>query len=427
MGKKLTVFIICILAVTSSFWFAGCELVGGEDTGEFDRSNYGNQGSDTSMPAGTVRGFLHVLPSGDLLKWEQYLVPEESASGTPMGFKGFVEEFMVPLTADTSLEISNIKLEELWSVGSEAAVRATYVSHKKVKEQETVLPGDYTFLLGKYGEEWLIRDFSEVMLPRPEAVIPATAPGPVVSGSDGLTGAAAMERGKVMLADDFGTRSDVWPVYSNGHGIAYYKDESLHVTHRGVLHKPEFCIARQSFDDFVLRLDTAVVEGGEDSWIIVACRTDHWANGYHFMIDDDGRYAIAVQGKKSEREFLQEPLFCEHINAAQGVLNQLCIEFVGDIIRFSVNGHLLNEIRDSTFDSGFLALGITNVPRSGRAEAMFDNLLLVTHPGTEVQEGGGQWLESYHNIPVPEANESKNANSGSRPVTVPTAPPPPMR
>ncbi len=365
--------------MTASLWVAGCELLGGEDTEESNLNNQDYQSFDTSTPEGTVKGFLHVLPSGDLYEWDKYLVPKGSSSGASGVAKEFAKEFVGVQTADISIEISNIMLEELWSTGSEVAIRTTYILNKKVNGEKTSLPHDYTFLLEKFGEDWLITDCSDVPLAPPDTPAPTPSPTPefVVPGTPVSTGTITpVEAGEILLYDDFSSRSNVWPIYSGKYGIAYYNNGTLRVKHRGILQSPEICVARQSFDNFVLRLDTALVEGNEDSWIIVAFRTDYWGNGYRFMISADGRYAIDAYNKKSGSNFLQEPVFSEHINAGYDALNQLRIECVDDAIRFSVNEHLLNAMRDSTFISGAIALGVSTTPETGGAEAMFDNLMV---------------------------------------------------
>ncbi len=251
--------------------------------------------------------------------------------------------------------------------------------HAKSNGQKTSLPEDYTFLLEKFGEEWLITEWSYVLLPTPPPKIstPTPSPEPGATGTPVSHGIALpVEVGEILLFDDFSRHFDVWPIYSTVYGIAYYKDGNLHVNHRGILQSPEICVARQSFDNFVLRLDAALVKGGDDSWVIVACRADYWGNGYRFLISADGRYAIDAHSKKGGSEFLQEPVFSEHLKTGYEVSNQLRIEFIDDIMRFYVNGHLLSEMRDETFKVGMLALGVSNIPGTGTAEAMFDNVMV---------------------------------------------------
>jgi len=368
--KVLTGAMICLFLVFLASVVIACAGAGDASDVYYHKSS----------PESTVRGFLQALLSGDINEIEKHLVTQ--GAGMPTEIREAYVLFNEALMVDISFSVSNILVEELWATDSEVAVKAKYDLEGEVNGRNVTVPDEDTFLLEKRDGEWLISQWDEVEQSPPIlpiTPIPSLTPDPVTTGTPFLTCTPLPDDpGETLLSDDFSRPSGMWPVYSDRHGIAYYKDEALRVKHRGFLRRPEICVARCSFDDFVLHLDTKLVEGGEDSWIIVACRTDYWGNGYHFLVSADGRYAIAAQRKAGEREFLQEPVLSEHVNNGNNETNQLRLECVDNSISFSVNGNLLVEMLDNTFISGALGLGISTSTETGNAEAMFDNVLITS-------------------------------------------------
>ena len=71
-----------------------------------------------------------------------------------------------------------------------------------------------------------------------------------------------------------------------------------------------------------------------------------------------------------------------HILTGKDSVNLMRVECIGSNLRLSVNGHLLAEVTDSIFASGFLALSATAwTEQHGKkfSEIAFDNLVVTAH------------------------------------------------
>ncbi len=330
-----------------------------------------------------VTGFLSKLESGNIDDLKKYTALKRGR--IPQRIEDSYEEFFLSVEQDMSIVILNIRIEETISTDSEVAVKAKYTVEGELAGHTFTTQKEEPFLLEKQGRDWLISQWGDIeqspstATPAPEPTddpsstgTPASTPTPTFTPTP-----APQPTGEVLLSDDFNSQSDVWPIYSDMHGIVYYKDETLRVNRRGNFMSPEMCVLHKEFGDFILEAEVALAKDSQNGWILVACRTDYWGSGYHFLVSDNGKYAIAIPGKSNAREFLQEPVLSDHINNGFDVTNQLRIECVGDSIRFFINEYLLSDITDDTFSSGSLGLGIATTAGTGSAEAIFDNLKIT--------------------------------------------------
>jgi hypothetical protein len=165
----------------------------------------------------------------------------------------------------------------------------------------------------------------------------------------------------VLFSDDFSNPSSGWFTYSDIEGSAFYQGGWLHVRDNAFGVFSEASHAGQYFTDFVLEVETKLIDGTDDNWHIVRCRLDQWGNGYFLDISADGYYEIQKQVK------------------GKGVTNLIHIECIGSTLSLSVNGHLLSEVTDYTFTGGDIALGANSCVGSQFTEVAFDNIV-VTSP-----------------------------------------------
>lgn len=204
---------------------------------------------------------------------------------------------------------------------------------------------------------------------------PTPAPGP----------SPTQVSGAVLYSDGFQDETSGWDTFDDEIGSAYYEDGWLHLKNYIYAEFDTTSYGRQSqsFTDFVLEVETKLVEGTDDNFHQVLCRAQptEEANYYAFGISADGYYIIAkdVNGEVAE---IVSPTRSIHILTGKDAVNLMRVECVGNNLRLSVNGHLLAEVTDSTFADGYLGLAATACSeQNGKkfSEIAFDNLV-VTAP-----------------------------------------------
>jgi len=258
-------------------------------------------------------------------------------------------------------------------------VRADFNIETEINGRTVSLADSILLRLQKEESVWLVADIG-ASVPLSDPADATTETVPAQTGTPVYTidpTQIPISKGQILFSDSFTAKSEFWPIYSDSHGIAYYYDGSFRVKHRGIYPKPEICVLHRSFEDFILEIDTSLIESGKDSWVIIACRADYWGNGYQFMISPDGNYAIAVQYNTKAQEFLHEPGYSEHLRTGKRAINQIRIECIGSDISLYANENLLAEFEDHTFTSGALGLGVLTASGTNTAEAMFDNLIIT--------------------------------------------------
>lgn len=97
----------------------------------------------------------------------------------------------------------------------------------------------------------------------------------------------------VLFEDDFSNDSSGWDTYSDEYGAAFYQDGWLHVRNNALNEDADASYAHQYFTDFVLEVETKLVDGTDDNWQIVAARDDGTENYYTFCISADGYYTMS--------------------------------------------------------------------------------------------------------------------------------------
>ena len=183
--------------------------------------------------------------------------------------------------------------------------------------------------------------------------------------------------GDVFLSDDFSSDNGKWEVYSDSNGEVFYEGGWLHVLNYTTAPYDTLTISDYSYSDFVLEVDTKLVDGTDDNWHGVVCRYQGNGNYYVFSINADGYYFIS-RFLEYEQLALVDATYSSHINLGWDAVNSIFIECIGTKLSLSVNGHLLSEVTDNAFSSGRIGLQATSWDGS-YSEVAFDNLV-ITEP-----------------------------------------------
>jgi len=187
---------------------------------------------------------------------------------------------------------------------------------------------------------------------------------------------------QVLFSDDFSDETSGWDTYSDVEGSAFYRNGALHLKNNVFAEYATYSYyPPQEFRDFSLEVETKLVDGTDDNWHQVLCRVQETVEPeyYEFAISADGYYEIGMLAN-GERIQLVPITRSIHIHTGKDAVNVMRIECVGSNLRLSVNGHLLTEVVDSTFASGYLGLAATAwTEQYGKTftEIAFDNLVVT--------------------------------------------------
>ena len=179
----------------------------------------------------------------------------------------------------------------------------------------------------------------------------------------------------VLFSDDFTDETGPWDTFSDEQGSVFYESGWLHLVNYTLAPLATTTYAYQHFTDFVLEVDTKLVEGTDDNFHTTACRIQDDDNYYMFGVSADGYYAIdkIVHGDSIT---LVELAYSGHIRRGSNVINSIRIECVGNSLSLTVNGYLLTTVTDATFSGGDIAFAASSFA-GGFTEIAFTDLVVT--------------------------------------------------
>jgi len=192
-------------------------------------------------------------------------------------------------------------------------------------------------------------------------------------GAAGCNGAGS----DVLFSDDFNQDTGDWEIYDDDNGQVFYEGGWLHVLNYTTAPEDTETMTDQYLTDFVLEVETKLIAGTDDNWHGVVCRYQDDGNYYVFNISADGYYYIS-RFIDYDQTALSEATYSSYINQGWDVVNTMTVECVGNSLKLSVNGHVLDTVSDSTFSGGDIGLLATSWD-GDFSEIAFDNLV-VTEP-----------------------------------------------
>ena len=181
---------------------------------------------------------------------------------------------------------------------------------------------------------------------------------------------ASMQEG-VMFSDDFSDSLSGWDTYSASEGSVAYSNGWLHVTNYTNSERAAISYYPYTFRDFIIEVETKLVDGSDNNWHTVGCRNDLNGNYYSFGISADGYYGIE-KWVNGEQIVLKEPVYSVHIRPGYDVTNKIRIECIGNTLKLSVNGNILASVNDFSYNEGYISLECSAL--AGQfSEIAFDN------------------------------------------------------
>jgi len=179
---------------------------------------------------------------------------------------------------------------------------------------------------------------------------------------------------QVLFSDDFSDESGGWVTYDEYDGRVAYLNGCLRIKDYTTREEAMYGECQRYFTDFILEVETWLVGGTDYNWHLVGCRFRDEDNHYEFAIGADGTYAIAKCVDGDLTDFARST-YSSYINQGVGAVNLLHIECIGSDLSLSVNGHLLWEGTDATFNGGDIVLGAAGLAGTF-TEVAFDNIVI---------------------------------------------------
>jgi hypothetical protein len=204
------------------------------------------------------------------------------------------------------------------------------------------------------------------------AALPKPAIPPQSTSSPKPTAVLGMA-GNVLLADDF-DNSKRSGLAAEQNAIATYAfvDGAYAITLKLPKHLA-WSTFEGSYGDVEIEADTVLDSSAEESAAGIAFRYQDEDNFYFYRVSASGNYNLTLY-KQGQQQALIDWTQSPAINR-RGQVNNLRVEALGDHIRLFVNGTLLDEVSDSSFDEGEIALAVTTFSQ-GDVTCLFDNFVV---------------------------------------------------
>ena len=177
-----------------------------------------------------------------------------------------------------------------------------------------------------------------------------------------------LARGELLFEDDFSR--EAWQVYRDDDHDKGYEAEQYFILVEAESYT-FWSVSRETFDDFVLEVETEQLAGPDDNDYGVILRYQDDDNFYTFKISGDGYYAF---GKLVDGETFDIIRWQEHDVVRQGgSTNRLRVEASGENFSFYVNDEFIDAAIDPDFSQGDIGLFAGTYENTG-VHIGFDNL-----------------------------------------------------
>jgi hypothetical protein len=181
----------------------------------------------------------------------------------------------------------------------------------------------------------------------------------------------------VLFSDDLSSWRSEWePVYDSTDGKTTYSGGSLHIRDNKPPSGTMYHTLNKNFNDFILDVDTKLVDGTIDNWVGLEIRCQDESNYYTLDISSDGYYEIS-KWENGNKVKLVKPTNSSYIYTGVGATNHLHVEADKNTLSLSVNGHQLSTVTDNTFNEGTVKLMVNCVKESEFTEVAFNNLVIT--------------------------------------------------
>lgn len=131
----------------------------------------------------------------------------------------------------------------------------------------------------------------------------------------------------------------------------------------------------EDYDNVIINVDTQRLSDEINDGYGLVCRAEDEDNGVHFYISSDGYWRIFNFIDGRARPFMPWTS-SELINLGEEASNQITAVCINDYYALYINGELVGEARDDTFDSGAVGMSVIVFEEESEVFIAFDNLRL---------------------------------------------------
>lgn len=208
---------------------------------------------------------------------------------------------------------------------------------------------------------------------------------------------------ELVLEEDF-SDEDAWEFYEDDRSSAQVdEDDEVYLIEVEYDDEPIFIWGQDSriFGDTVIQIETDQLSREENNGYGVMCRTDPSNNGlgYRFYLSGNG-YATIIARLDGDIEILYEWTRHDDIINTGRDDNELVVVCVEEYLALYVNGELIAEVEDDTYDEGVIALAASIFEEDEDTEIAFDDLLVWEVEAGERGNGSGRSNTSANDIDV---------------------------
>jgi hypothetical protein len=181
---------------------------------------------------------------------------------------------------------------------------------------------------------------------------------------------AGISKGTKLYSENFADSSTGWDVWDGATSRGGYENGKYFIE---VLQTNQLSWgnAFQSFDDFVIEVDTSKVAGPDDNAFGIILRYVDVDNFYFFAVSSDGQYKFSYY-KDNVRTDLIPWALSDAVNQGN-TSNKLSVACKGNHFILSINGTVVEDFTDDTFSSGDIGLFAGSRSEAG-VKITFDNL-----------------------------------------------------
>jgi hypothetical protein len=181
-----------------------------------------------------------------------------------------------------------------------------------------------------------------------------------------------------LFSDKLINRGSNWDAeYDNSDGKVFYSADGLHLRDNMPPVGSMYHTLNMNFNNFILDVDTKVINGSVDNWQGIYIRLLDENNNYNLAVSGDGYYSIVKTQNGITNSLIGEIPRSGFINAGIGPTNHIHIEAKDNSLSLSVNGHHLKTITDDAFTDGMVALSANCLTSDSFTEVVFNNIVIT--------------------------------------------------
>jgi len=182
-------------------------------------------------------------------------------------------------------------------------------------------------------------------------------------------------QGGLLFQDGFSDPSSGWDRVRTQEGMTDYEGERYRIV-VNVPNADYWANPGLNFTDVSIEVDAGKISGPDDNDYGLLCRYQNTENFYFLIISSDGYYGIG-KVQDGEQELLHPPqMYHSDVIFTDNQSNHIRAECSGSHLALTVNGVMIAETSDSSFQEGDIGLIVGSFDNPG-VDIWFDNLAVL--------------------------------------------------